>query len=120
MFLQLLPLNQFSIMTCAYDIVIQVDAHCDLQDTTFGEKITHGTPFRRAIEDGLVSPQHIVQIGLRGGATGQSDIANTYQWGMKQVYCVHLLLNIMLVVKEIVLSDVKKLFGIPGYTYGSS
>ena len=88
-------------MTCVYDFVIQADAHSDLQNVLFGEKITHGTTFRRAIEDGLVSPQHMVQIGLRGGGAGQSDIDSTYQWGMKQVYCVYLLLNIMLVVKEI-------------------
>ena len=64
---------------------MQADAHCDIHDMMFGEKISHGTPFRRAIEDGLVSPQHMVQIGIRGGAGGERDIIESYQWGMKQV-----------------------------------
>ena len=51
----------------------------------FGEKIAHGTPFRRAIEENLISPQHMVQIGLRGGAGGESDIIENFQWGRKQV-----------------------------------
>ena len=63
-----------------------MDAHHDISDTLFGEPINHGTPFRRAIEDNLISPQHMVQIGLRKGAWGQKEITDSYQWGMKQVY----------------------------------
>jgi guanidinobutyrase len=66
--------------------LVQVDAHHDIADTSFGEKIYHGSPFRRAIEEGLVSPQHMVQIGLRGGAGGEEDIIDNFQWGMKQVH----------------------------------
>ena len=51
----------------------------------FGEKITHGTPFRRAIEDKLISPQHMVQIGLRGGVGEPDDFKDIYQWAVKQV-----------------------------------
>ena len=51
----------------------------------FGERIAHGTPFRLAIEEGLVSPQHMVQIGLRGGITGEDEVVNTLLWGQKQV-----------------------------------
>jgi guanidinopropionase len=47
--------------------LIHFDAHSDTGDTYFGgEKYTHGTPFRRAVEEGLLDPRRIVQIGIRG------------------------------------------------------
>jgi guanidinopropionase len=47
--------------------LIHVDAHSDTGDTYFGgQKLTHGTPFRRAIEDGVLDPKRTVQIGIRG------------------------------------------------------
>ena len=56
--------------------LIHVDAHADVNDTMFGEKITHGTIFRRAIEEGLVEPGKMFQIGLR--ATGYA--ADDFDW----------------------------------------
>jgi guanidinopropionase len=47
--------------------MIHVDAHSDTGDTYFGgQKLTHGTSFRRAIEDGVLDPKRTVQIGIRG------------------------------------------------------
>ena len=47
--------------------MIHFDAHTDLFDSYFGGfKYTHGTPFRRAIEEGLLDPKRVVQIGIRG------------------------------------------------------
>jgi guanidinopropionase len=47
--------------------LIHFDAHSDTGDTYFGgERYTHGTPFRRAVEEGLLDPKRIVQIGIRG------------------------------------------------------
>jgi guanidinopropionase len=47
--------------------LIHFDAHSDTGDTYFGgEKYTHGTPFRRAVEEGLLDPRRIIQIGIRG------------------------------------------------------
>ncbi|WP_113911846.1 agmatinase [Roseovarius dicentrarchi] len=47
--------------------LIQFDSHTDLTDSYFGgQKYTHGTPFRRAIEEGLIDPRRMVQIGIRG------------------------------------------------------
>lgn len=57
--------------------LIHVDAHADMNDEMFGERIAHGTPFRRAIEEGLLDCQRAVQIGLR--ATGYS--AEDFDWG---------------------------------------
>ena len=49
--------------------LIQFDSHTDLFDSYFGgHKFTHGTPFRRAIEEGLVDPKRFVQVGIRGTA----------------------------------------------------
>ena len=50
--------------------LVHVDAHADINDTMFGEKVTHGTIFRRAIEERLVDPNKMTQIGLR--TTGYS------------------------------------------------
>jgi guanidinopropionase len=47
--------------------LVHFDAHSDTGDTYFGgEKYTHGTPFRRAVEEGLLDPKRIIQIGIRG------------------------------------------------------
>ncbi len=61
--------------------MIHFDSHTDLFDSYFGGfKYTHGTPFRRAIEEGLLDPKHVVQIGIRGTAHNYDDI----EWGASQ------------------------------------
>ena len=64
--------------------LVHVDAHADVNDTMFGEKIAHGTPFRRAVEEGLLDCSRVVQIGLRG--TGYS--ADEFDWGRRQGFQV--------------------------------
>jgi guanidinobutyrase len=56
--------------------LVHVDAHADMNDEMFGERITHGTIFRRALEEGLVEPAKMYQIGLR--ATGYA--AEDFDW----------------------------------------
>ncbi len=54
--------------------MIHFDSHTDLFDSYFGgTKFTHGTPFRRAIEEGLLDPKKVVQIGIRGTAYDNQD-----------------------------------------------
>ena len=53
--------------------LIHVDAHADINDEMFGEKIAHGTPFRRAWEDGCLIGDKVFQIGLRGTGYGPDD-----------------------------------------------
>lgn len=54
--------------------MIHFDSHTDLFDTYFGgTRYTHGTPFRRAVEEGLLDPERIVQIGIRGTAYDRED-----------------------------------------------
>lgn len=60
--------------------VVHVDAHADINDAMFGEPVAHGTPFRRAIEEGLIEPKRMVQIGLR--ATGYA--ADDFDWPRSQ------------------------------------
>ncbi len=60
--------------------VVHIDAHADINDTMFGEPVAHGTPFRRAIEEGLITPTRMVQIGLR--ATGYA--ADDFDWPRSQ------------------------------------
>ena len=60
--------------------MVHIDAHADINDTMFGERIAHGTIFRRAIEEGLIDPNKMVQIGLR--ATGYS--ADDFDWSRQQ------------------------------------
>lgn len=60
--------------------LVHVDAHADINDLMFGERVAHGTIFRRAIEEGLVDPHRMVQIGLR--TTGYS--AEDFDWSREQ------------------------------------
>lgn len=53
--------------------MIHVDAHADVNDEMFGEKVAHGTPFRRAVEEKLLAPSRVVQIGLRGTGYTAAD-----------------------------------------------
>ncbi|MCW3479648.1 agmatinase [Neisseriaceae bacterium JH1-16] len=64
--------------------VVHVDAHADVNDTMFGEKIAHGTPFRRAVEEGLLDCNRVIQIGLRG--TGYA--AEDFDWCREQGFRV--------------------------------
>jgi guanidinobutyrase len=64
--------------------LIHVDAHTDINDTMFGAKIAHGTPFRRAVEEGLLDTNRVVQIGVRG--TGYA--ADDFDWSREQGFRV--------------------------------
>ncbi len=64
--------------------LVHVDAHTDINDTMFGEKIAHGTPFRRAVEEGLLDCERVVQIGVRG--TGYA--ADDFDWSREQGFRV--------------------------------
>ncbi len=64
--------------------LVHIDAHTDINDTMFGEKIAHGTPFRRAVEDGLLDCDRVVQVGVRG--TGYA--ADDFDWSRDQGFRV--------------------------------
>jgi guanidinobutyrase len=64
--------------------LVHVDAHADINDDMFGERIAHGTPFRRAVEEGLLQCDKVWQIGLRG--TGYA--ADDFDWPRRQGFTV--------------------------------
>lgn len=64
--------------------LVHVDAHADVNDEMFGEPIAHGTPFRRAVEEGLLACDKVWQIGLRG--TGYA--ADDFDWPRRQGFTI--------------------------------
>jgi len=64
--------------------LVHVDAHADINDEMFGEPVAHGTPFRRAVEEGLLVCDKVWQIGLRG--TGYA--ADDFDWPRAQGFTV--------------------------------
>jgi guanidinopropionase len=66
--------------------MIHFDSHTDLFNDYFGGfRYTHGTPFRRAIEEGLLEPRRIVQIGIRGTMYDGEDIEFARHSGVRIV-----------------------------------
>lgn len=63
--------------------LIQFDAHQDTWDEYWGEKYTHGTPFMRALEEGLIDPARSTQIGMRGTVYDPGDIDAGRDLGFK-------------------------------------
>ncbi len=63
--------------------VIHFDAHADTLDSLLGSTINHATPFRRAVEEGIIDPKRTVQIGLRGTRYSDEDIQYGYDMGMR-------------------------------------
>ena len=64
--------------------LIHVDAHADVNDEMFGERIAHGTPFRRAVEEGLLQTNKVWQIGLRGSGYAADD----FDWPRRQGFTI--------------------------------
>jgi len=67
--------------------MVHFDAHSDTNDRYFGDnRYTHGTPFRRAIEEGLLDPKRTVQIGIRGSIYSPQDEAFAKDSGIRVIY----------------------------------
>jgi agmatinase len=66
--------------------VLHFDAHLDTWDTYFGEPYTHGTPFRRASEEGLLDKQHCLHIGIRGPLYGEHDLPESADLGFATIH----------------------------------
>jgi guanidinopropionase len=57
--------------------IVQIDSHADTLDTLADTKINHATTFRRGVEEGVIDPKRVVQLGLRGSRFSPDDI----KWG---------------------------------------
>lgn len=67
--------------------MVHFDAHSDTNDRYFGDNpYTHGTPFRRAIEEGLLDPKRTVQIGIRGSIYDADDEAFANEQGIRVIH----------------------------------
>ncbi len=65
--------------------VLHFDAHLDTWDTYFGAPYTHGTPFRRAAEEGLVDFEHSAHVGIRGPLYSSLDLQESASLGFTAV-----------------------------------
>lgn len=66
--------------------LIHFDAHSDTYDSFFGNRYNHGTPFRRAIEEGLLDPRRMIQIGIRGAISDASNYDFARDAGVRIVF----------------------------------
>jgi agmatinase len=65
--------------------LVQFDAHPDTWDSYFGERHTHGTPFRRAVEEGLLLPERSIQVGMRGSLFDAGDWNDARELGFELI-----------------------------------
>ncbi len=67
--------------------MVHFDAHTDTADEGFGgEKYHHGTPFKRAVEEGLLDPKRTIQIGIRGSRSSGDYSEFSHESGMRVIY----------------------------------
>ena len=65
--------------------LVHFDAHLDTWQTYFGAPLTHGTPFRRAAEEGLFLEEHSIHVGIRGPLYAPSDLEEDAELGFQIV-----------------------------------
>ncbi|MFP3723569.1 agmatinase [Priestia filamentosa] len=65
--------------------LVHFDSHGDTWDNYYGEKYMHGTPFRRAVEEGLLDVAHSIQVGMRGPLYGPEDIEDAKDLGFEVI-----------------------------------
>ncbi|GAA4218143.1 agmatinase [Streptosporangium album] len=61
--------------------LLHFDAHLDTWDTYFGAEYTHGTPFRRAVEEGILDTEAVGHVGTRGPLYGKKDLEDDRRMG---------------------------------------
>jgi guanidinopropionase len=66
--------------------LVHFDAHTDTCDEELGYKYTHGTPFRRAVEEGLIDPKRTLQIGIRGAQDSEESWNYSVESGMRLIF----------------------------------
>jgi agmatinase len=70
--------------------VVLLDAHADTWEQYYGERYFHGTPFKRALEEGLIDPERSLLAGMRGSLYAASDLDEPRSWGFEIVPCEQL------------------------------
>jgi len=67
--------------------LVHFDAHLDTWDTYFGAPYTHGTPFRRASEEGLFVDDVSMHVGIRGPLYSRDDLKQDAELGFRVIHC---------------------------------
>lgn len=65
--------------------MVQVDAHPDTWEGYWGQEYTHGTVFRRAVEEGVLDPGRVIQVGMRGPIYTYQDYDQSRDLGMELI-----------------------------------
>jgi len=94
--------------------LVHIDAHTDCCDEEMNSKFSHGTPFRRAIEEGLLEPKRTIQIGIRGA----SNSDECWEFGPKHGIRIIYIEEFNKLGVEKVINEVKRVVG-KGPTYVS-
>lgn len=76
-----LPLLRAAAATHGPVALVHFDAHLDTWDTYFGAEYTHGTPFRRAVEEGILDTEALSHVGTRGPLYGKKDLEDDRRFG---------------------------------------
>jgi guanidinopropionase len=66
--------------------LVHIDAHTDTNDMEMGSKFSHGTPFRRAVEEGILDAERTVQIGIRGAQNSEESWDFSAEAGMRLIF----------------------------------
>ncbi|OZI20691.1 agmatinase [Bordetella genomosp. 9] len=66
--------------------MVHIDAHTDTWDDFIGSKFSHGSPFRRAVEAGMLDPKRTVQIGIRGAQNSDEGWRYSLESGMRVIF----------------------------------
>lgn len=66
--------------------MVHIDAHTDTSDHELGQKFTHGTPFRRAMDEGLLDPKRTIQIGIRGAQNSEESWQSSEDAGIRVMF----------------------------------
>src|SRR4051794_8364636 len=70
--------------------LVLLDAHADTWEDYYGERYFHGTPFKRALEEGLIQPRRSLLAGMRGSLYAASDLDEPREWGFAIIPCEEL------------------------------
>jgi len=70
--------------------LVLLDAHVDTNDAYYGQKYFHGTPFRRAVEEGLIDPERSIMAGMRGSTYDDQEWEAPREMGMEVIPCAEL------------------------------
>jgi guanidinopropionase len=87
--------------------IVQIDSHADTLDTLADTKINHATTFRRGVEEGLIDPKRVIQIGLRGSRFSPDDIA----WGERQGFTCITIDRYEAIGRDAVLAEIGRVVG---------